>query len=151
MFMARVSLLLIVMARAGGFVLSPGTARHAQHARDIMRPPGTGTGEGASGLRMAIGPGAPGAVPRREAALWISAAALLWRPRRASADDEGSAAPRAEALFAAGDPRFLQAVFGERLNEGEWQRARGRVDESLSGIRVCRTVSLSQRPNAIAV
>lgn len=152
MLITRVlALLLLALARADGYALSPGTAPHAQHAR-VVPPPGTGTGAGAPGLRMACEQSRrPALSSRREAALWISTAALLWRPHRASADDDGRAAPRAEALFAAGDPRFLQAVFGERERgrerDGETGRmeeskgGRGSEDEPLSGLCVPHVVS----------
>ncbi len=106
-------LLSLTRVPVGGFLLTPGPA-------------------GARGLRMELRPGpAPPAVPRREV-LVGAAAALLWRPRRVAADD----AHRAEALFSAGDPRFLQAIFETKRGSGIIATQVGKVSDGTRALKV---------------
>lgn len=107
-------LLSLTRVPVDGFLLTPGPA-------------------GARGLRMELRPGpAPPAVPRREA-LWMgAAAALLWRPCRAAADN----AHRAEALFSAGDPRFLQAIFETKRGSGIIATEVGKVSDGTRALKV---------------
>jgi hypothetical protein len=62
-----------------------------------------------------------------------AAAALVWHPRRAAADDAHSA----EALFSAGDPRFLQAIFETKRGSGIIATQVGKVSD---GKRVLKVV-----------